>query len=72
LGIPDVFSDCVNNLGLQELNHRLRFIYSICGGLSIFFLVLTLFFYLTLPDLANFQGRIICSYVTSIILGPML
>ena len=66
------FKDCAHGLDLQRLTHKLRFIYSICGGLSIFFLLVTLFFYLTLPDLGNFQGRIICCYVVSIIMTTLL
>ena len=64
--------DCAYSLDLQRLSHHLRFIYSICGGLSIFFLLATLFFYLTLPDLGNFQGRIISCNVVSIIMTTFI
>jgi len=40
----------------ETLHQWLRFIYTICGLLSLLFLALTMFFYMTLPELRNFQG----------------
>ena len=39
---------------------------------SLAFLLLTLYFYLALPDLRNFQGIIICAYILSIVLTTSL
>jgi hypothetical protein len=53
-----------------EILHRwLRFIYTICGFLSLLFLALSLFFYMTLPELRNFQGNIVCAYIMSMSLS---
>ena len=56
------------DFNLIEMNRKLRFWLTIAGFVSIVFLVLTLFFYLTLPELQNFQGIIICAYILAIIL----
>jgi hypothetical protein len=45
-------------LRLSGLLSDMRRIYSVCGGVSIVFLVMAIFFYSTLPELANFQGYI--------------
>ena len=42
----------------QVVLMTLRLIYSICGLVSLFFLVLTLYFYATLPELNTFHGKI--------------
>ena len=48
---------------LDTLHRWLRFAFTVCGIFSLPFLLLSLFFYLTLPDLCNFQGNIICAYL---------
>lgn len=57
---------------LVDMNQKLRFWLTVSGFVSIFFLLLTLCFYITLPDLCNFQGSIICAYILSIILTTVL
>ena len=49
---------CKYEFDLGALNDWLRFIYTICGLISVVFLVLTLFFYATLPELNTFHGKI--------------
>ena len=49
---------CRYDIDLSILNDWLRLIYTICGFISLFFLVLTLFFYATLPELKTFHGNI--------------
>ena len=61
-------STCMFNIDFEVLNRWLRFAYTICGFFSLAFIVLTLFFYLTLPELRNFQGNIVCSYIFSMAL----
>ena len=57
---------------LDTMNQKLRFWLTLSGSLSIFFLILTFLFYITLPELHNFQGRIVCVYIVSIVLNTML
>ena len=59
---------CTMDMDLIALNQKMRFWLTLSGFVSIFFLLLTLLFYITLPDLGNFQGNIICAYILSIIL----
>jgi G protein-coupled receptor Mth (Methuselah protein) len=47
-------------------------IYTVCGGLSLFFLLLTILLYLKLPELDNFQGEITTIYLCSIFLTTFL
>ena len=60
------------NFDLKTMNRTIRFWLTTSGFVSIFFLLLTTFFYLTLPDLDNFQGRIVCAYIFSVILKTTL
>ena len=52
LSKPSNFSEsntsCIFNIDFEVLNRWLRFTYTICGFFSLAFIVLTLFFYLTL------------------------
>ena len=52
----------------EGLYRWLRFAFTFCGLFSLPFLFLLLFFYLTLPELCNFQGNIVCAYIISTIL----
>ena len=60
---------CKFEQNFETLHRWLRFIYTICGFLSLLFLALTLFFYMTLPELRNFQGNIVCAYILSMSLS---
>ncbi len=62
------------NLGysMDTLHRWLRFFFTLFGLISLFFLFLCLFFYLTLPELQNFQGNIVCAYLTSMALTTIL
>ncbi len=61
-------SGCNFEKDLDVLYRWLRFVFTFCGFFSLTFLFLSLFFYMTLPELCNFQGNIICAYITSTIL----
>jgi hypothetical protein len=63
---------CQFNRDLQAMNRKLRLAFTICGFISLVFLLLTLLLYKTLPELQNFQGNIICGYISSIILTTIL
>ena len=52
----------------ESLHRWLRFAFTFCGFVSLPFLILSLFFYITLPELGNFQGNIICAYIISTLL----
>jgi hypothetical protein len=67
-----VSDNYIVDFDLDAMNQRLRFWLTISGFLSIFFLLLTFLFYLTLPELRNFQGRIVCVYILSIVLKTSL
>jgi len=60
------------SLDLTTMNRTIRFWLTTAGFVSIFFLLLTTLFYITLPDLKNFQGRIVCAYIFSIVLKTIL
>ena len=64
----NVTSGCNFDRDLEVLHRWLRFVFTFCGFFSLTFLFLSLFFYMTLPELCNFQGNIICAYITSTIL----
>jgi len=66
------FEGCLSGSDFQDMNHKLRLVLTICGFLSLLFLFVTLFFYMTLPDLRNFQGSIICIYILSIIFTTVI
>jgi hypothetical protein len=61
-------SNVTNNCNFESLHRWLRFAFTFCGFFSLPFLILTLFFYITLPELGNFQGNIICAYIISTLL----
>jgi hypothetical protein len=63
---------CSFEVDLNAMNRNVRFWLTLAGFVSIFFLLLTLLFYITLPDLCNFQGRIIRAYILSILLTTIL
>ena len=67
-----VYEGCLSGSDFQDMNHKLRLVLTICGLLSLLFLFVTLFFYLTLPELRNFQGSIICVYILSIIFTTVI
>jgi hypothetical protein len=46
---------CTYDIDLDTMNQKMRFWLTVSGFISIAFLLLTLLFYLTLPDLCNFQ-----------------
>ena len=46
---------CKFSFDLETFHRYLRSICTICGAFSLFFLAITLFLYMTLPDLNNFQ-----------------
>ena len=55
-------------LNLQEgFNKTVRRFYTFCGGVSLFFLLITLVMYLTLPKLKNLQGQIVVANVTTVL-----
>ncbi len=56
----------------NETNQKLRFWLTVSGFISILSLLLTLFFYKTLPDLYNFQGHIVCCYIFSMLITTTL
>ena len=64
--------ECQFDVDLQTMNRKLRLALTICGFISLVFLSLTLLLYKTLPELQNFQGNIICGYISSIILTTFL
>jgi uncharacterized membrane protein len=51
----------------ESFNKKCRFVYTILGCVSLVFLCLTLFFYVTLPKLKNTQGKIVISSIFAII-----
>ena len=57
---------------LVAFNKRLRSAYSFCGLFSLVFLVITLFVYMTLPNLKNLHGKIVMSNVTSVLITTIL
>ena len=63
---------CSFEVDLNVMNRHVRFWLTLAGFVSIFFLLLTLLFYTTLPDLCNYQGRIIRAYLLSILLTTVL
>jgi hypothetical protein len=63
---------CPLDTDLNDINHTARFWLTLAGFISLFFLLLTLLFYITLPDLCNYQGRIIRAYLLSILLTTAL
>jgi hypothetical protein len=50
------FFSSSNWSSFDRLHRWLRFTYTFCGFFSLPFLFLTLFFYITLPELGNFQA----------------
>ena len=58
-------SECKFEGDIDGLHRNLRSTFTYCGLISLFFIFLSLFFYLTLPDLCNFQGKIMCAYISS-------
>ena len=46
---------CKFSFDLETFHRYLRSICTVCGAFSLFFLAITLFLYMTLPDLNNFQ-----------------
>ena len=65
-------NDCILGVGIEVLHRWLRFFFTLFGLISLFFLLLCLFFYLTLPELRNFQGNIMCAYLTSMVLTTIV
>ena len=59
---------CSYEQSFERLHRYLRMAFTFCGIFSLPFLCLTLFFYITLPELGNFQGNIICLYIISTLL----
>jgi hypothetical protein len=66
------FSSDSENTGIEAVMEQNRLIYTILGFISLVFLSLTMFLYLTLPELSNFQGHITCFYISSNILTTVL
>ena len=58
-GIITVFKGggCKFSFDLETFHRYLRSVCTVCGAFSLFFLAITLFLYLTLPDLNNFQVK---------------
>ena len=69
---PNETNGCTFEHSIERLNRWLRFTYTFCGFFSLLFLFLSLFFYMTLPELGNFQGNIICAYIISTIVVTIL
>ena len=57
---------------LIKFNKRVRAAYTFCGLFSLVFLLITMFVYMTLPNLKNLHGKIVLSNVTSILFTTML
>jgi len=63
---------CLPSLKMEWMMKWTRFTFTNLGFVSLFFLILTLYFYLTLPELSNFQGHITIIYILSNILTIFL
>ena len=68
---PQNEKPCKLEVTFEKLHRWLRFIYTICGLFSLIFLFVSLFFYMTLPELRNFQGNIVCAYILSMSLSTV-
>lgn len=53
---------------MQQFMTHFRLAYVVCGCVSIIFLAITLYIYLTLPHLRNLHGKIVVSNIVSILM----
>ena len=66
-GTPTPEPSCQTTLkDLYNFRQKLRYVYSISGLVSLFFLFIILYVYLTVPDLRNLPGKIVISNVIAI------
>jgi hypothetical protein len=64
------YADCWKSL--EILHSKLRIVFTFCGLVSILFLVVTIFLYLSLPELQNLKGRIVNCNAISIFFSTVL